>query len=88
MNIFVFHERSLTTNLSADFVVRQTSSGEEWDLLSSSDGVHDVYGGDTRLDHFLGVLSLVRIDWLALKSFKSFIIKYHRWAKARRAKSH
>jgi hypothetical protein len=36
--------------------------------LASSDGVHNVDGGDTRLDHFLGVLSLVRIDWLTLKS--------------------
>jgi len=66
MHILVLNEGSLTTNLSANFVVRKTGSGEKGDFLSSSNGVHDVDGGDTCLDHFLGVLSLERIDWLTL----------------------
>jgi hypothetical protein len=37
MDILVLNERSLTTNLGADFVVRKTSCGEEGNLLSSGD---------------------------------------------------
>ena len=68
MNILVLNKRSLTTNLSTNFVVRKTGGGEERNLLTSGNGVHDVDGGNACLDHFLGVLSLERIDWLALQS--------------------
>jgi len=44
----------------------QTSSGEEGDLLASSDGVHHVDSRDSRLDHFLRVDSLIGVDRLAL----------------------
>lgn len=43
----------LPTNLCGHFVVRQTGGREEGDLLPTGDGVHDVDGGDTRLDHGL-----------------------------------
>lgn len=45
----------LPTNLRGYFVVRQTSGREEGDLLPTGDGVHDVDGGDARLDHGLYV---------------------------------
>lgn len=44
VDILVLNEGSLATNLSADFVVRKTSGGEKRDLLTTSDGVHDVDG--------------------------------------------
>lgn len=37
------------------FIVRETSSREDGDLLSSGDTVHGVNGGDACLDHFLRV---------------------------------
>ena len=42
--------------------MRETGSGKERDLLASGDGVHDVNGGDTRLDHLLGIGALAGID--------------------------
>jgi len=45
--------------------VRQTSSREERDLLTTSDGVHGINGGDTSLDHFLRVDTLVWVDRLS-----------------------
>lgn len=37
------------------FIVRETGSREDGDLLSSGDTVHGVDGGDAGLDHFLRV---------------------------------
>lgn len=45
----------LTTDLRGDFVVWKTSGGEDGDLLSSSNGVHGIDGGNTGRDHFFGV---------------------------------
>jgi hypothetical protein len=39
----------------AYFVVRQTSSGEDGNLLATGNGVHGIDGGDTSLDHLLRV---------------------------------
>jgi hypothetical protein len=66
MNVLLLDKGSLSTNLGSDFIVRKTSSGEEGNLLSSSDGVHDVNSGDTSLDHFLGVHSLIWVNRLPL----------------------
>ena len=65
-HILLLYEGGLTTNLGTDLIVGETSSGEERDLLSSGDGVHDIDGRDTRLDHFLGVHSLIGVNRLAL----------------------
>lgn len=44
----------------------ETGSGEEWDLLTTSNGVHDIDGRDTSLNHLLGIVSLEWVDWLSL----------------------
>ena len=51
--------------------MRETVSGEEWNLLASSDGVHDVDSGDTSLNHFLRVDSLARVNRLTLHPIRS-----------------
>jgi hypothetical protein len=48
-------ETGLTTNLGCNFVMRKTGSGEDRDLLSTSDGVHCVDRRNTSCNHFLGV---------------------------------
>lgn len=48
-------QASLSTDLSGNLVVRQTSGGEDGDLLSTSDRVHGVDGRDTGGYHFFGV---------------------------------
>ena len=45
----------MAANLCSNLIVRKTGSREEWNLLPSSDSVHDVNGGDASLDHLLGV---------------------------------
>jgi hypothetical protein len=45
--------------LSTNFVVRKTSGGEKGDLLTTSDGVHDVDGRYAGLDHSKAKLELV-----------------------------
>ncbi len=65
-HVLSFHQRCLPTDLSTDLIVRKTSSGEEWNLLTSGDRVHDVDGGDSGLDHLLWVDSLVGVDGLTL----------------------
>jgi hypothetical protein len=72
-HIFSFDKGSLSTDLSTNLVMGKTSSGEEWDLLSSGNGGHGIDGGDTCLDHLLGVDSLIWVNWLALN--KKFIVK-------------
>jgi hypothetical protein len=66
MDILAFNEGSLSANLSTDFVVGQTGSGEQWDLLTSSNGGHGIDGRNTSLDHFLWIDSLEWVDWLTL----------------------
>jgi hypothetical protein len=65
-DILLLNEGGLTANLSTDFIVRETGSGEEWDFLTTGDGVHHINGRDTRLDHLLGVHSLIGVNGLAL----------------------
>jgi hypothetical protein len=43
-NVLLLDERSLTTNLGTNLIVRETGGGEEGDLLASSNRVHDVDG--------------------------------------------
>ena len=45
-------------------IVRETSGGENGDLLSSGDAVHGVNGRDTSLDHFFRVDTGPRVDGL------------------------
>jgi len=66
VNILVLDQGSLTANLGTNGIMGETSGGEEGNLLTTSDGVHDIDGGDSSLDHLLGVVTLVRINWLAL----------------------
>lgn len=65
-DILLLNERGLTANLCANFIVRETGGGEEWNLLATGDGVHDIDGGDTSLDHLLRVDSLIGVNGLAL----------------------
>mmetsp|Transcript_8400 Transcript_8400/g.12793 ORF Transcript_8400/g.12793 Transcript_8400/m.12793 type:complete len:334 (+) Transcript_8400:495-1496(+) len=65
-DVLALDERGLSANLSSDFVMGETGSGEEGDLLSSGDGSHGIDGGDTSLDHLLGVDPLVGVDGLTL----------------------
>jgi hypothetical protein len=46
--------------------VRKTGSGEQWNLLTTSNGVHDINGGDSCFDHLLGVLTLEGVNGLSL----------------------
>ena len=46
--------------------MRETGSGEKWDFLASGDGVHDIDGRDSGLDHLLRVDSLIRVNGLTL----------------------
>lgn len=66
MDILLLNERGLSANLCTNLIMRKTICREEGDLLSSSDGVHDINSGDTGLDHFLGVVSLIRVNRLSL----------------------
>jgi len=66
VDILVLDEGSLTANLGRNFVVRKTSSGEEGNLLTTGNGVHDIDGGDTSLDHLLRILSLIGVNGLTL----------------------
>jgi len=71
MDILLFNERGLSANLCTNLIMRKTICREEGDLLSSSDGVHDINSGDTGLDHFLGVVSLIRVNRLSLTLFNN-----------------
>ena len=48
-------QAGLTTNLGGDFIVRKTRGREDRDLLTTSNRVHCVNRGDTRLNHFLRI---------------------------------
>jgi hypothetical protein len=65
-HVLLLHKRGLTTDLSTNLIVRKTGSGEEGNLLTSGDGVHDINSGDTSLDHLLRVNSFVWVNWLTL----------------------
>ena len=49
------NQTSLAANLGSNVIVGETSCREEWDLLPSGNGVHDVDRGDAGLNHFLRV---------------------------------
>jgi len=53
---------SLSTNLSGDFIVRQTGGREDGNLLTTGDRVHCVNGRDTRRNHLFGVDARIRVD--------------------------
>merc|ERR1712166_798356 len=65
-NVLVLNKRSLTTNLGGNLVVRKTGSREKGNLLSTGNRVHHINGRDTSLNHFLWVLSLIRVNRLTL----------------------
>lgn len=46
-------------------IVGEPSRREDGDLLATGDAVHDINGGDSCLDHLLGVDSVMRVDGLA-----------------------
>ena len=52
----------LASRGAANLVVWQTRSGEDGNLLSSRDRVHNVDGGNTSLNHLLGVYTRVWVD--------------------------
>jgi len=66
VDVLVLHKIGLSADLSTNLIMGKTIGREEGDLLSSSDGVHDINGRDTSLDHFLGVVSLIRVNRLSL----------------------
>jgi hypothetical protein len=51
----LLHQTGLSTNLSSDFVMRETGSGENGNLLSTGNRVHRIDSRDTGGDHFFGV---------------------------------
>mmetsp|Transcript_28914 Transcript_28914/g.70484 ORF Transcript_28914/g.70484 Transcript_28914/m.70484 type:complete len:305 (+) Transcript_28914:751-1665(+) len=58
-------QRRVSTNLCRNLIVRKTSTGEQWDFLSASDRTHHVNSANSRLYHFLGILTGSWIDGLA-----------------------
>jgi hypothetical protein len=66
VDILVLNERSLSTDLGTNLIMGETIGREKGDLLSSGNRVHDINGRDTSLDHFLGVVSLIRVNRLSL----------------------
>jgi len=66
VNILVLNERGLSADLGTNLIMGQTVGREEGDLLSTGNGVHYINSGDTSLDHFLGVVSLIRVNRLSL----------------------
>lgn len=58
----VLHKASLPANLCGNLVVRKTRSRKQRDLLSTSDGIHDIDGGDASLDHLFGVGPFSGVD--------------------------
>mmetsp|Transcript_21533 Transcript_21533/g.37858 ORF Transcript_21533/g.37858 Transcript_21533/m.37858 type:complete len:281 (-) Transcript_21533:311-1153(-) len=64
--VLLLDERGLTGNLGSDFVVRKTSSRENRDLLTTSNGVHDINSRNTGLNHSLRVVTRGRVDWLTV----------------------
>jgi len=74
MDILMLDKRSLTANLGTDSVMRETGGGEEGNLLTTGNRVHNIDGRDTSLNHLLGIVTLIRINWLAL--FENIIIRY------------
>ena len=48
-------QTGLTTDLSSDFVMWETGGREDWDLLTTGDGVHGINGGDTGRNHLFWV---------------------------------
>ena len=73
-HIFTFDESSLSTNLGTNFIVGKSCSWEQWNLLSSCDWSHAIYCGNSSLNHFFWINSLIRIDWLTLKLIISIYI--------------
>jgi hypothetical protein len=66
VDILVLDQGSLTANLSTNFIVRKTSRREEGNFLATGNGVHDINGGETSLNHLLGILTLVGVNRLTL----------------------
>mmetsp|Transcript_28453 Transcript_28453/g.78164 ORF Transcript_28453/g.78164 Transcript_28453/m.78164 type:complete len:354 (-) Transcript_28453:91-1152(-) len=64
--ILLLHQGSLTSNLSRHFIVGQTGGGENGNFLSAGNRVHDINGGNSRLDHGLGVIARTRINGLTI----------------------
>mmetsp|Transcript_23555 Transcript_23555/g.50104 ORF Transcript_23555/g.50104 Transcript_23555/m.50104 type:complete len:229 (-) Transcript_23555:39-725(-) len=60
--ILLLNKRGLTSNLCGDFVVGKTGSRENGNLLSASDGVHDINGGNSSLNHSLRVITRRGVD--------------------------
>ena len=57
MDVFgwLLDQASLPTYLGGDLIVRQTSGGEDGDLLPSGNGVHGINGRNTRSNHFFWI---------------------------------
>ena len=58
----VLYERCLSADLRCHFVVGQAGTREERNFLAACHGVHDVDGGNARLDHSLGVISACGVN--------------------------
>lgn len=65
-NVLTLNQGCLSDDLGTDLVVWETVGGEKWNFLSSGNRVHGIDGGDTCLDHFLGVFSAVWVNGLTI----------------------
>mmetsp|Transcript_27347 Transcript_27347/g.42466 ORF Transcript_27347/g.42466 Transcript_27347/m.42466 type:complete len:288 (+) Transcript_27347:964-1827(+) len=64
--VLLLNQRGLTGNLGSDLIVGKTSCGENGNLLTTSNGVHDINGRDTSLNHSLGVITTGRVNGLSV----------------------
>mmetsp|Transcript_17879 Transcript_17879/g.43010 ORF Transcript_17879/g.43010 Transcript_17879/m.43010 type:complete len:228 (-) Transcript_17879:463-1146(-) len=64
--ILKFDERGLTGDLGSHLVVGKTGGTEDGDLLPTRHGVHDIDGGNTRLDHGLGIIARGGVNGLSV----------------------
>mmetsp|Transcript_11489 Transcript_11489/g.16244 ORF Transcript_11489/g.16244 Transcript_11489/m.16244 type:complete len:222 (-) Transcript_11489:482-1147(-) len=65
-SIFLLHKRCLTCNLGCYLVVRKTCSRENGNLLSTSNGVHNINSRNTGLNHSLWIIARGWVDGLSV----------------------
>lgn len=57
-----FNKTSLTADLSSYFIMRESSCRKKRDLLSTSYGIHDINGRNSRLYHLFWIGSLTWVN--------------------------
>ena len=64
--ILLLDQQCLPCNLCVNLIMWKTGGGENRNFLSTSNGVHDINGRNTGLDHSFGVITRGRVDWLSV----------------------